>query len=180
MFHTTRVNKRLRQSRHDGSTLSRRQSGVNQPTDRLVASCQVCVCVCVINKPGALSSCRHNTGGRKRREVIVFHLSVEKHLSFMLSPLGPVCPRGSLSQQDKPHLLATPAPFKDNGMNPAPPVSVLSKLYGGDVPFILTGLIYGSYCGAVALTVLDAEAHRVLFDLIPILHEPGSVNLPPR
>lgn len=33
--------------------------------------------------------------------------------------------------QEKPHLLVTPALFPDNGMNSAPPVSVLSLLHGG-------------------------------------------------
>lgn len=53
----------------------------------------------------------------------------------------------------------------------------------GDVPFILTGLIYGSYCGAVGHTILDIYFRRgsgpqgiVWFN--SILHEPDSVNFP--
>lgn len=78
---------------------------------------------------------------------------------------------------EKPHLVVTSSPFMDNGMDPVPPVSALSKLYGGCAIYLdrqrAWFMAFIVCCGSDNLRHKEicfrgAEARWVLFDLFHI------------
>ena len=93
----------------------------------------MCVCVCVINKHEALSSRQYRLLEKRRSFSFLFIPQITSISHFVTT-----CVRAYVRvhvflclRQEEPHLSVSSSPFMDNGMNPMPPVSMLSKLYGG-------------------------------------------------